>query len=272
MKTIRVPPLCSDYTSYLKTVTPDILKPFLVEVSTTYMDHSLVLYITVNTMHMPNYNSQKTTHYSLTFESKKYKNLYTVLHNMVGFNQLKFVIPTSHPYKQYDIISFTLVDHLHNRTYANVKSCVHLPPATKLPLITCSYISDYNTIAELRAFIAFHRVQNVSMIVFYQSTPINGFKEAFGKLIESGYLSVVDFTWPRPNTQKLPQFTNQQAQMNSCFNRFRYVAEAILFCDVDEYIYSPKFPYHLPLASQYLINNYKHNDAFTVRIWRSLNY
>ena len=242
------------------------------DIDTTYKDSSLVIYITVNTMHMRNYASQKTTNYSLTFESKTYKNLYTVLHNMVGYNQLKFIIPTTRSYRQNDIITFTLVDHLHNRIYQDIKSCVSLPPPTKLPLITCSYISDYNTIPELRAFIAFHRVQNVSMIVFYQSTPIKGFKEAFGKLMESGYLTVVDYTWPRPNTQSPLQCTNQQAQMNSCFNRFRFVADAILFCDVDEYIYSRQFPFHLPDASQYLIKKYSGNDAFTVNNEKLTNY
>ena len=264
MRSVQVPPLCSDYTSYLKNVTSDILNPFIVEIATTYKDNSLVIYITVNTMHMTNYASQKTTNYTLIFESNTYQNLYTVLHNMVGFNQLKFIIPTTRSYKQYDIISFTLVDHPHNRVYSDVQSCVRIPPPSKLPLITCSYISDYNTIPELRAFIAFHRVQNVSMVVFYQSTPIKGFMEAFGKLIESGYLKVVDYTWPRPNTQRYPQFTNQQAQINSCFNRFRFVADAILFCDVDEYIYSRNFPYHLPKASQYLMDTYPTHDAFTV--------
>lgn len=242
-----------------------MLKPFIVEIDTTYKDESLVIYITVNTMHMRNYMSQKTTNYTLTFESRTYQNRYTVLHDMVGYNQLKFIIPTTRSYNQNDVITFTLMDHLHNRIYRDIKSCVSIPPPTKLPLITCSYISDYNSIAELRAFIAFHRVQNVSMIVFYQSTPIEGFMEAFGKLMESGYLTVVDYTWPRPNTQKPLQCTNQQAQMNACFNRFRFVADAILFCDVDEYIYSRKFPFHLPRASQYLVDTYTGYDAFTVK-------
>ena len=83
--------------------------------------------------------------------------------------------------------------------------------------------------------------------------------------MESGYLTVVDFTWPRPNTQKLLQFTNQQAQINACFNRFRFEADAILFCDVDEYIYSRKFPFNLPRASQYLVDTYTGYDAFTVK-------
>ena len=87
-----VPPICKDYTSYLKKVTPDVLEPFLVEIDTTYKDESLVIYITVNTMHMRNYMSQKTTNYTLTFESRTYKNRYTVLHDMVGYNQLKFII------------------------------------------------------------------------------------------------------------------------------------------------------------------------------------
>ena len=112
-------------------MTPDVLEPFLVEIDTTYKDESLVIYITVNTMHMRNYMSQKTTNYTLTFESRTYKNRYTVLHDMVGYNQLKFIIPTTRSYNQNDVITFTLMDHLHNRIYRDIKSCVSIPPPTK---------------------------------------------------------------------------------------------------------------------------------------------
>lgn len=259
-----IPAFCADYTSYLKNVTSDVLRPFILDISPYYTTKSLVMYITINTMHMRNYNTQKSTKYEVIFEGNRYPNLYTMEDKNVGYNQLKFVLHTTRSYEPYDIITFSLHDAKNRHTYSNLEACVRIPPATKHPLITCSYISDYNTIAELRAFVAFHRVQNVSMVVFYQATPIPGFKEAFAKMISSGYVAVVDFTWPRPFPYPHIQFNNQQGQMNSCFNHFRFDADAIIFCDVDEYIYSQRYPYHLPDVLGYTKTHYPKHNVFTV--------
>lgn len=259
-----IPAFCADYTSYLKNVTNDVLKPFILDISPYYTNESLVVYITINTMHMRNYNTQKSTDYEVIFEDNRYPNLYTMADKNVGYNQLKFVLHTAQSYKQYDIVTFSLYDKKNRYTYSDLKACVRIPPAVRHPLITCSYISDYNTIAELRAFVAFHRVQNVSMVVFYQATPIPGFTEAFAKMVSSGYVTVVDFTWPRPFPYAPLQLNNQQGQMNSCFNHFRFDADAILFCDVDEYIYSQRYPYHLPDVLNYTETHYPKHDVFTV--------
>ena len=157
------------------------------------------------------------------------------------------------------------INNMQNITYFDVKSCITIPPEKKLPIISCSYISNYNTIAELRSFIAFHRIQGVSKVVFYQSTVIEGFEKAFEKLINSGYLITIDFTWPRPEgICGLKQRTNQLAQINACYNRFRFYADALIMCDVDEYIYSMRFPYNLPDALHYLVETYRKNNVFIV--------
>ena len=178
---------------------------------------------------MKNTTGQKNWNYTLFFKSRKYNNLYATDNYIGGYNQLKFEVYDNTSYQNNDIISFTLRDHLNDLSYNDVKSCVTIPPKKKYPLITCSYISDYNTIAELRSFIAFHRIQNVSKVVFYQATPITGFEKAFEKLINSGYIIVIDFTWARPKSvHRLQQETNQLAQINACHNRFRFFADAII--------------------------------------------
>ena len=254
-----------NYTSYLKTVTEDLSAPYLAGVSTIYLNHVLEIYITINYAHLKNRSGQKNWNYTLYFKSSVYNNVYTTDKYSGDFNQLKFIISDNSSYQNNDIITFTLKDHLNNRTYCDVKSCITIPPKQKYPLITCSYISDYNTIAEIRSFIAFHRIQKVSKIVLYLATPIIGFEKAFEKLINSGYLIVIDFTWPRPkNVQKKLQRTNQLAQINSCYNHYRFFADALIMCDVDEYIYSVQFPYNLPSAIHNLVKTYSNRNVFIV--------
>ena len=241
------------------------MNPFLVGVTSVFVNRVIEIYITINYQHMKNKTGQRSINYTLNFKSRIYNNIYATNNYPAGYNQLKFIIMDYTFYQNNDIISFTLKDHSNNRTYHDVKSCILIPPVNKLPLITCSYISDYNTIAELRSFIAFHRIQRVSKVVFYQATPIDGFEKAFEKLISSGYLIVIDFTWPRPkNVHRLPQETNQLAQINACYNRFRFLADALILCDVDEYIYSKQYPYNLPSALYYLVETYNSRNVFIV--------
>lgn len=248
-------------------MTDDILTPYIAGVSSIFVNHVLEIYITINYAHLKNRAGQKNWNYTLLYKSRIYNNVYATDKYSGDFNQLKFIIDDNSSYQNNDIISFTLKDHLNNRTYSDVKSCITIPPKQKCPVITCSYISDYNTIAEIRSFVAFHRIQKVSKVVLYLATPIIGFEKAFEKLINSGYLIVIDFTWPRPiNVQKKLQRTNQVAQMNSCYNHFRFFADALIMCDVDEYIYSVQFPYNLPSAIHYLVETYCNRNVFIVYI------
>ena len=159
---------------------------------------------------------------------------------------------------------FTLTNLIQHRVYSNVTSCVHIPPPKRLPVISCSYICDYNTVDELKSFVAFQRMSNISMVVFYLVTPIPFLHEALAKSISEGYVRVVDFSWPRTNTRIRPVQNNQQAQYNTCFYQFKYDADAIILCDVDEYIYSELFTGNMPRVVQYLRRTRPEQNVFTV--------
>ena len=78
------------------------------------------------------------------------------------------------------------------------------------------------------------------------ATPIQNLTTAFSKMLESGYLKIIDFTWPRIQISKYIQDSTQQAQMNSCFYRFKYDVESMILCDIDEYVFSEQYPFNLP--------------------------
>ena len=60
------------------------------------------------------------------------------------------------------------------------------------------------------------------------------------------------------------QCNNQQSQVNSCFYRYKYRANAVVLCDVDEYVYSESYPFDLPAVVRMTQTRYPKYDLITV--------
>ena len=259
--------ICSDYTSYLKTVTHDVLKPFLVNVDVYFLDKSLVFYLVINTMHLDNYKSEQHNQYTLLFSNQYYSNLFNRRNKDIGYSVLKYSVPVTIQYREGDIIEFSLIDHKHHYPYNNIKACIRIPNPHPSPMGVCAYVSDYNSIDELRFWISHYRVQNVSMVIFYVATPMPQLVTEFSGLIRSGYLRLMDFTWPRHVRGMALQLSNQQSQMNACFYHFKYEVQSLILCDTDEFVYSERFPYNLPSLNSYLSQTYPSYDVIHVFIY-----
>ena len=258
---LTIPDTCNDYTAYLKTITNDTRQPFLVDVNPVYSSKMLHFYITLSLNHLGYFLQELHTKYTLVFQDQVYD------HSMkwVQFSGLLiFHVPVTTEYRSGDVVTFTLRNHVQNRVYRDVRACVKVPPTRTLPLVACSYVSNYNSMAELESYVAFQRVTNVSMVVLYRATPMPSLETTFADLIREGYVRVVDFTWPRPQ-RSFPQRCNQQAQMHSCYYRFKHDAEAIILNDVDEYVYSELYPFDLPRAVRAAHRHHPKFDVFYVR-------
>ena len=249
--------ICKDYTSYLKTITPDINKPFLVNVDVYQLDEVLTFYLIINTMHLSSYRKEGHFNFSLLFNKAEYPNLNQRNNKDVGYIVIKFEVPVNSSYQEGQLIEFTLKDNQRFHKYENVKACIRYPNPDPLPLAICAYVSDYNSIDELRSWIAFYRIQKVSMVIFYVSVPMPELQTEFASLISSGFLRLVDFTWPRQIVGYPIQCSNQQSQMNSCFYHFKYEVQALIICDTDEYIYIYKFPFDLIATKNYVMSTIK---------------
>ena len=184
------------YTTYLKRITPDFSRPFIVNVDVYQIDRSLEFYIVINTMHLSNYQSMQHTKYSLQFQHSNYSNQFDRKNSDVGYSVLKFVVPIDTPFNRNQQISFILSD-LQNKITYNLIAYIRFPNPNPLPVGVCAYASDYNSIEELRMWISFYRVQKVSLVILYVSVPMPELEWEFHDLIESGYLQLVDYTWPR---------------------------------------------------------------------------
>ena len=190
----------------------------------------------------------------------------------IGYSVLKYSVPVSIQYNEGDIIEFSLIDIKRHHPYNNIKACIRLPNPHPSPMGVCAYVSDYNTINELRFWISHYRVQNVSMVIFYVATPMPQLVTEFGGLIRSGYLRLVDFTWPRHVRGWPIQRSNQQAQINSCFYHFKYEVQSLILCDTDEFIYSELYPYNLPSLNSYLSHHNRSVDVIHVFIQFIINH
>ena len=257
---------CTNYTSYLKGITSDILKPYIVDVDVYYIHSSLVYYVILNTMHLDDYPHEQHAEYILLYLGKEYPNEMPKRNVDIGFSVLKFTVSDSKHYNEGDVVTFSLIDTLRHHPYDRIQACVRYPNPNPLPLAICAYVSNYNSVDELRFWISFYRVQKVSMVILYVTTPMPQLRTEFASLIQSGYLKLIDFTWPRHVKGWVIQCSNQQAQMNAAFYRFKYEVKAMIICDTDEFIYSEKYPFDLPAVRQYLEETCTNCDAAHVLI------
>ena len=253
------------YTSYLKRVTPDFSLPFIVSIDSYQLDHSLQFYIVINTMHLSNYELMQHTKYTLQFENVTYSNQFDRENSDIGYSVLKFTVPTLTPFHRNQQISFILCD-LYNKITYNLIAYVRFPNPNPLPIGVCAYVSDYNSLEELRMWISFYRVQKVSLVILYVSVPMPELELEFHDLIQSGYIQLVDFTWPRTSVFNHIQYSNQQSQINSCFYHYKYEVKWLILCDTDEFVYSERFPSDLPKMSSLLEREYNEFDVFHVRV------
>ena len=118
-------------------------------------------------------------------------------------------------------------------------------PSKKKRIAICAYISSFNTIPEIKHWIAYYMIQHVDNLILYCAEPIDKFIKALHKSIESGFVILYHYPWPLTHAYGLPQRSIQHSQINSCFYRHRDFYEYIISQDVDEYFYSEKYPFDL---------------------------
>ena len=118
-------------------------------------------------------------------------------------------------------------------------------PSKKKRIAICAYISSFNTIPEIKHWIAYYMIQHVDNLILYCAEPIDKFIKALHKSIESGFVILYHYPWPLTRVYGSPQYSVQNSQINSCFYRHRDFYEYIISQDVDEYFYSEEYPFDL---------------------------
>ena len=187
------------------------------------------------------YKGLKSANVSLFVRRKKYYNCFKEVKE-IHLRVLKYQVP------QLPVSgTISLYDNSINVSYHNLpyKSLIYQP---KRKLAICAYISNYNTINEIKSFLAYYILQKVDNIILYCAVYCEYFKNALKKEIESGYVILYEYPWPLTKNYGAYQRSIQGSQINSCYYRHRNYFEYIISQDVDEYFYSEQYPYDLYTA------------------------
>ena len=271
----RVDPSNADYNHYVKYLrdyTSNISLPFLIDVNVVYIGSELRFHITDSHAHIPGVTvsgpkdiAERDCNYTLIFYDKKYSNALNVgRHPVFGYHQLLFIVPTDVVWRNGSVISLSLIKHLPHREYNNVKAYVRIPRSERLSVVTSTYISNYNSIDELKSFVAYQKLINISKVFLYVATPIPNLEKELMKPIQNGFVELVDYMWPRPNKDVIQQRNNENAQRGFSFYRLKYEADAVIECDADEYVNSEIFPYNVVDVAEYLFKRYPNINVFRV--------
>ena len=263
----------SSYVKYLREYTSDFSLPILVDVNVVYVGSELYFHITDNYSHIPGTTTDSTPqdilerdcNYTLLFNGQKYSNVMNFGPSPLwGTHQLLFIVPTDIVWRDGSVISLSLVKHIPHRVYNNLKAYVRVPPLRRLPVVTCTYISSYNSIDELKSFVAYQKLINISKVFFWVSTPIPRLEVELRKPVQDGFVELIDFQWPHPNHAVSDQGNTENAQRIMSFYRLKYEADAVIECDVDEYLNSEAFPYNVVDVTEYLFKKYPNVNVFRV--------
>ena len=172
---------------------------------------------------------------------------------------------------KYEVDSLPAVGKLslydYNLTFSyNDLPYVALHNQPKRGIAVCAYISNYNSVNEIKSLLAFYLLQNVDAVILYCAANYKLFREAFQMEIESGYVYLYEYPWPLTRTFHGIQYSVQGSQINSCYYRHRDYFEYIISQDVDEYFYSEKYPRDIYKAARIAFMLYP--DAYVLIVSR----
>ena len=152
------------------------------------------VYVIINNAntHNDSYKYLNNVNVTLEVNGQIYYNIFPeVKHNTIRL--LKYIVPNM---KQSGNIS--LYDHTTNISYDNLpyNSLIRQP---KRKVAVCTYISNYNTAAEIKSWIAYYLLQKVDNVIFYCSVHCDYFRHLLQKEINIGYVILYDYPFPLSN-------------------------------------------------------------------------
>ena len=195
----------------------------------------------------------------LFFGGRKYRNKLKVVkeHQIRLLKYIVHDLPTAG--------NFSLVDHATSSEYKSLPfRVVPLQPRKRIAI--CAYISSYNSVDEIKFFLAFYLIQKVDTVIFYCAESYDYFYKALEKEIENGYVILYNYPWPLSDEFERKQRSIQISQINSCYYRHRSFFEYIISIDVDEFMYSELLPDDLYQAITFSFKLSPPKDDIAVRL------
>ena len=210
----------------------------------TYNNESVVNVIINNGNTMNEYRHLRNVSVELLIGKKKYQNkLPSVIERPIRL--LKYVAS-----ELPDSGTVSLYDHSTSFIYEKLPY-LSLSTSPKRKIAICAYISEYNSIYEIKSFLAYYLLQKVDCVIFYCVVNYDIFLKELKFEIDNGYVVLYHFPWPLTRAYGPIQNAVKVSHINSCYYRHRHYFEYIISQDVDEYVYSEEYPFDLYRACKY---------------------
>lgn len=139
------------------------------------------------------------------------------------------------------MISFIIHNSVQDLSYSLSVPVVEVKVGPLWKFVLVAYVSRINTVEEVLRWIAYHKIRKVDHIELYLADRVPDIEKALKKLIESGYVSLSYWYYPKNPyyvTFAVPQRTNQIASYLSAVYRYKYLSQFLCSIDMDEYIVS----------------------------------
>ena len=269
--------MCEDYTSYLLGVSNDLKKPYLTDVIAYHFPNETHVYVIMSIYNVPVDRRAEEIHqnYSLIFDGVTYNTLLPVNSSYPYHSIMKYILPFPFNIRNgikvepfYGSFVVTIVNKVQHRVYSNVHVCLRNRIVRRNTTL-CAYVSDYNSMDELRHWSAYHLMMHIDKLVFYMGNNYFDLDRMMKNITELGFLEIVNWVFPKnvlEDGQPI-QINHQYAQAASCFYRNKYASRYVLLFDTDEYMYINKthVEYDLLPYIELWNSEYPSVDAFRVK-------
>ena len=198
--------------------------PLINDIVVSNHNDSWIVYVIINNgnTHNESFRDYRNANVTLDIDKRIYNNKLSGC-RLINLRVLKYIVPNMKPSGK-----LTLLDHSRMIEYKNLpyKSLVKQP---KRKVAVCAYISNYNSAAEIKSFLAFYLLQGIDKIIFYCSIHCYYFQNLLKREIDIGYVILYEYYWPLTRRYGPIQLSVQGSQINSCYYRHRDYFEYILY-------------------------------------------
>ena len=233
-----------DFARRLREVQTNNIYPLVNDIVVSRRSNSWAVYVIINNGNANNqYKFTSNTSVVLFVGNKTYQNVFEEAPKRF-LRVLKYNIDTLPPVGTLSLYDYSLSFAYNDLPY------VALRKQPKRRMAVCAYISNYNSINEIKSWLAFYLLQKIDAVILYCTVNYQVFRDALKMKIASGFVYLYEFPWPLTKIFSGVQFSVQGSHINSCYYRHRDYFQYIISQDVDEYLYSETYPYDLYKATQ----------------------
>ena len=217
-----------NFAKKLRLAQKNIDVPLVNDIIVSKRNNSWAVYVIINNGNTRSrrYNKYSSYNVELFLNGTKYNNVFSQVREG-HLRVLKYEIPSLPSSGTVSLYDRTIIVRYENLPYRALAS------QPKRKIAVCAYISNYNTVNEIKSLLAYYVLQEVDNVILYCTVKCHYFQQALQLEIQSGYVILYEYPWPLTKKWKFTQLSIQGSHINSCYYRHRDFYKYIISQDVD---------------------------------------